>query len=120
LNELLKCKLGFHAKYLKGVAQSLIDSDLARRIYDMEEDKARKELVKLHGVGNKIADCVLIYSLGFDNVTPLDVWGKRICTDIYNCNPKMKYEEMRAWIDKYFEGYAGWAGQFLFEYIRNL
>ena len=120
INDLLDCKLGFHAKFLKGVAQSLVETELGRKVYKMSESEVRGALMNLNGVGNKIADCVLIYSLGFDNVTPLDVWGKRICVDLYKCDPKMRYEDMRNWIDKYFNGYAGWAGQFLFEYIRNL
>ncbi len=119
LETLLECKLGFHAKYLKGVANTLVETDLSDSIKTMQEQEAREELLKLRGVGNKIADCVLLYSLAFDNITPLDVWGKRICTYLYNCDPKMPYTEMRDWIDQYFEGYAGWAGQFLFEYIRN-
>ena len=70
-------------------------------------------------VGEKIADCVLVLGLGFNNVTPIDVWGKRFLINFYNLNSKMKYEDMRKWIGNYFEGYAGWAGQFLYEYIRN-
>ena len=61
----------------------------------------------------------MVFSLGFDNITPLDVWGKRVLTDFYKVNKKMKYKDMRRWIENYFEGYAGWAGQFLFEYIRH-
>ena len=120
LEDLLECKLGFRAKFLKGAAKHLLETNLHKRIHKMTEEEARTSLKEIKGVGEKIADCVLVFSLGFDNVTPLDVWGKRILTDFYKLNPKMKYEKMRSWIDNYFEGYAGWAGQFLFEYIRNM
>ncbi len=86
----------------------------------MSETDARKTLLGINGVGEKIADCVLVFGLGFDNVTPLDVWSKRVFTRFYKLNPKMKYEDMRFWASNYFEGYAGWAGQFLYEYIRTL
>ncbi len=120
LESLLECKLGFRAKFLKGAANYILDTELNKKIYDMNENNARTSLIEISGVGDKIADCILVFSLGFDNVTPLDIWGKRFLTRFYKLNPKMKYKDMRTWIDNYFEGYAGWAGQFLYEYIRNL
>ena len=120
IEDLLECKLGFRAKYIKGAAKYLIEKDLSKKIGKMPEAEARNTLLEINGVGEKIADCVLVFGLGFDNVTPLDVWSKRVFTKFYKLNPKMKYEDMRRWIGNYFEGYAGWAGQFLYEYIRNL
>ena len=120
LKDLLKCKLGFHAKFIKAAANYLIKKDLLTKIKKLSEQDARSSLTEIKGVGNKIADCVLVFSLGFDNVTPLDIWGKRVLTRFYRVNPKIKYEEMRNWIDNYFKGYAGWAGQFLYEYIRHM
>ncbi len=117
--DLLECKLGFRAKYLKGAAKYILENDLSKKIGQMSEAHARNTLLEINGVGEKIADCVLVFGLGFDNVTPLDVWGKRAFTKFYKLSPKMKYDKMRRWISDYFEGYAGWAGQFLFEYIRN-
>jgi N-glycosylase/DNA lyase len=120
LEDLLECKLGFRAKYLKGAAKYLLENDLSKKIEKMSETDVRKTLLGIHGVGEKITDCVLVFGLGFDNVTPLDVWGKRVFTKFYKLSPKMKYEDMRFWASNYFEGYAGWAGQFLYEYIRTL
>ena len=120
LQSLLECKLGFRAKFLKGAARYILEKNLDKKIHKMDENTSREFLIGINGVGNKIADCVLVFSLGFDNVTPLDVLGKRFLTRFYKLNPKMKYEDMRTWIDNYFEGYAGWAGQFLYEYIRIL
>ena len=120
LEDLLECKLGFRAKYLKGAAKYLIENGLSKKIGQMSETQARSTLLGIKGVGEKIADCVLVFGLGFDNVTPLDVWGKRAFTKFYKLNPKMKYDKMRNWISNYFEGYAGWAGQFLYEYVRSL
>ena len=119
LEDLLECKLGFRAKYLKAAANHLLKTDLSKRIKILSEDNARNTLKEIKGIGDKIADCVLVFSLGFDNVTPLDVWGKRILTSFYKLNPKMKYDNMRSWLGNYFNGYAGWAGQFLYEYIRH-
>lgn len=120
LEDLLECKLGFRAKFLKGAAKYIIETNLTNKIKNLGEQEARSSLKEIKGIGDKIADCILVFSLGFDNVTPLDVWGKRILTQFYKVSSKKKYEEMRKWIDNYFEGYAGWAGQYLYEYIRHL
>ncbi len=120
LEDLLSCKLGFRAKFLKGSANYLLEKNLHKNILTMPESKARNALTEIKGVGEKIADCVLVFSLGFDNVTPLDVWGKRFLVKFYKLNPKMKYEKMRSWVNNYFNGYSAWAGQFLYEYIRHL
>lgn len=120
LDNLLKSKIGFRANYLKKAAEHLQHSNLPKRILSFSEKEARESMMEIKGVGNKISDCVLTFSLGFDNVTPIDVWVKRIVTQFYGLDPKMKYEEIRKWLDDYFEGYTSWAGQFLFEYIRNL
>lgn len=119
ISKLRELGTGFRAKYLKETAKILTSTNLSKVILDMDEETARKTLVDLPGVGPKIADCTLLYSLSFDNVIPLDVWCTRVLVDLYGLDPKMKYTDMSAWAGEYFEGYAGWAGQFLFEYIRN-
>lgn len=119
LEDLFECKLGFRAKFLKGAANYILQKDLNKNINKMTEDEARKKLLGIKGVGDKIADCILVFGLGFDNVTPLDVWAKRAFFKFYKLNKKRKYEDIRNWAGNYFEGYAGWAGQFLYEYIRN-
>ena len=118
LEDLLSCKLGFRAKYLKGAAKHLLKVNLSSNIHN--QSLIRDELLKINGVGEKITDCVLVFGLGFDDVTPLDVWAKRVFVNLYKLNPKIKYDDMRKWVSNYFEGYAGWAGQFLFEYARTI
>lgn len=116
---LLECKLGFRAKFLKAAAKHLLETNLHKKIHNMTEKEARNSLLEIKGVGEKIADCVLVFSLGFDNVTPLDVWAKRALVKFYKLNPKMKYNAMQMWLSNYLGNYTSWAGQFLYEYIRN-
>ncbi|MCA9382571.1 hypothetical protein KC660_04160, partial [Candidatus Dojkabacteria bacterium] len=81
IEELLECRIGFRARNVKAAAESLLDEDFKNRIINnSNEETVRAELTKLQGVGTKIADCTLTYSLGFDNVMPLDRWGIRILT----------------------------------------
>lgn len=120
LAELKDAKIGYRARFIKVTAKEIFTKNLQKTISALSEEDARSELKKLSGVGDKVADCVLLYSLGFDNAVPLDVWGQRFLTSYYGLDPKLPYAKMREWIRDYFEGFAGWAGQYLFEYIRNL
>lgn len=119
VNDLMKSKIGFRAKYLKSAATNISADHIFTRIGKMNEAEARKNLIQLNGVGDKIADCVLVFGLAHDDVTPLDVWARRVFVETYKLDYKMKYEDMRNWIKNYFNGYSAWAGQFLFEYERG-
>jgi N-glycosylase/DNA lyase len=124
LNILLESKLGFHAKHMKAAAQKIIE-DGPKFKKQLEIPKApntqenlRYYLKTFSGIGNKVADCILVYGHAKYSEFPLDVWGQRILQNYYKLPENMKYEEMRAWTKEYFGEYAGWAGQYLFEYIR--
>ena len=80
--------------------------------YDMWQsgpkgDAARDELMKIYGVGEKVADCVLLFGLGRVEVIPKDVWIKRVLTTLYG-----------GALPDYAAPYAGIAQQFLFHYAR--
>lgn len=119
IEDLLECKLGFRAKFFKKAAEHIISQNLNSKIHQMTEHEARENLKIIPGIGDKIADCIMCYSLGFDNVIPIDTWVKKIFTQYYNLDPKIKSEQAREWSNEYFEGLGAWAGQFLFEYIRG-
>ncbi len=122
--ELRDCGVGFRANYLLEAAKKISDPEFvilsgAEGSDFTDENLARVELLKFKGVGDKIADCVLIFSLGFYTVTPIDIWGKRVLTDLYGVDPKLNYSKMREWYKNYFGEHTAFAGQFLFEYIRQ-
>lgn len=101
LPELLACKLGFRAKYLLAAARAVdtgrLDLGALRR---MELGRAREELLKLAGVGDKIANCTLLFGCGQDAAFPVDVWMQRALRRV-----KRRRD---------FGPYAGWAQQYLF------
>jgi N-glycosylase/DNA lyase len=104
--ELLACKLGFRAKYLQAAARAIdtgtLDLDALPR---MELPRAREELLKLQGVGDKIANCTLLFGCGHDEAFPVDVWMQRALKRV-----KKKTD---------FGPYAGWAQQYLFYHERT-
>jgi len=114
--QLWDCKLGFRAKNLLAAAR-LIDSgklDLDA-LPSMEYERALEELVKLPGVGEKIANCTLLFACGFDHAFPIDVWIERALRRIYFPNHKrVTARELRHFTRNHFGPYAGWAQQYLF------
>jgi N-glycosylase/DNA lyase len=115
LGALGACKLGFRAPHLLAAAQA-VDSgrlDLAA-LPRLEYPRAREELVKLRGVGDKIAGCVLLFSCGFDQAFPVDVWVERALRRLYFPRRTVTARRVRAFADAHFGPHAGWAQQYLF------
>lgn len=114
--QLWDCKLGFRAKNLLAAAR-LIDSgklDL-EALPSMEYEHALEELIKLPGVGEKIANCTLLFACGFNQAFPIDVWIERALRRIYFKNkPRVTARELREFARTHFGPYAGWAQQYLF------
>jgi N-glycosylase/DNA lyase len=104
--DLRACKLGFRAAYLHAAARRVADGQLdLAALRRREYQRAREELLKLHGVGEKIANCVLLFSCGHDEAFPVDVWMKRAL------------RRLKPGVD--FGPYAGWAQQYLFHAERH-
>ena len=113
-------KFWFRAKYILNCAKALIinkKSELIQATFD--EDKCRSELKEFSWVWDKIADCVLSFSLWFDNVTPVDTWIKKILHKYYKIDEKTDILTIRKWFNEYFRWNANFAWQFLFEYYRK-
>ncbi|MEI6085641.1 MAG: DNA glycosylase, partial [Verrucomicrobiota bacterium] len=120
--QLLDCKLGFRAKYLLAAAQ-MIDSGKVR-LHDvpaMEYGRALEELLKIPGVGEKIANCTLLFSCGFNQAFPVDVWVERSVKRLYFPRRKVSAKKLREFSRSRFGPNAGWAQQYLFyaERIRD-
>ncbi len=115
LPELSACKLGFRAKYLRAAARA-IDSGKLRldKLPAMDYERALEELMKLDGVGEKIAACTLLFSCGHDEAFPIDVWVERSLRRLYFPGKKVTHRELRGFARSHFGSYAGWAQQYLF------
>ncbi|MGD1084562.1 MAG: DNA glycosylase [Verrucomicrobiota bacterium] len=116
---LRECKLGFRAPYLRGAAQKLAagEVDLAR-LSGLSLDQARAQLLKLPGVGMKIADCVLLFGYGFAEAFPVDVWIMKALRRHYFPRRRVKPARLRRFIRTHFGPQAGYAQQYLFHYMR--
>ena len=107
--------LGFRAKYLARaaiqVAEGALDLEEVRRLPYWE---ARARLTELYGIGSKIADCVLVFSLDKLEAFPIDRWVSRAVQEWYLNGSKMSYDDIVHWAHGYFGQYAGYAQQYLF------
>lgn len=107
--ELAPARAGFRARYIIDAAvkvrDKLIDLD---SLYEMNACNAKNELMKIKGVGDKVADCVLLFAYRKTEAVPKDVWIKRVLAEYYPGGfPECVGND------------AGIAQQYLFEYIRN-
>lgn len=109
VDDLAPLRCGFRAKYIldaaKKVALGEIDFEELR---GMDSSSAREKLTTIYGVGEKVADCTLLFGLGHIDVCPKDVWIKRTLSVLYNG----EFPECA-------KDYAGIAQQYLFYYARE-
>ncbi len=130
VDELRACGLGYRTKAIKAAAYSIasgrLDFDLLKKVSYYE---SKKELLQVYGIGNKTADCVLLFSLEKLDAFPIDVWIARALASHYSWLHKGKfhdkiaphqYEQLSDGARSYFGRYAGYAQQYLYYHIRHL
>jgi len=118
--ELRECKMGFRAPYLLEAARCVDSGALdLESIRALSLSEARLKLTSLHGVGNKIADCVLLFAYGFPEAFPVDVWIARALRELYFPKRKPTTKRLQNFISSYFGPNSGYAQQYLFHYMRN-
>lgn len=112
-------KTGFRAPYLYDASQKLAKKVVTDSLKELNEEEALDELVKIKGVGKKVANCVMLFSLGFRNSFPIDVWIKRIMEEIHFEGKDTKKEIIYEKALKLYGQYGGYAQQYLFCYGRD-
>jgi N-glycosylase/DNA lyase len=118
--ELRECKIGFRARYLLDAARRVSSGklDLAA-LPQLPLEQARAALMECHGVGRKIADCALLFSLGFDAAFPIDVWVERALRQLYFPKRRVTRGRIERFAATHFGPRAGYAQQYLFHYLRT-
>ena len=107
-DDLAPIRAGFRHRYIIDAAQKVADGTIdLEALRALPYDEAKTELMKITGVGVKVADCVLLYGLHRLDGFPLDVWMKRAMAALF---PGMEPAD--------FGQYAGIAQQYIFHYSR--
>lgn len=134
LEELENCNLGFRAKYVLQTSRIVASGEFSfNALGQLGYEEAKERLVALPGVGQKVADCVLLFSLGRLEAFPVDVWIKRLILAYYKNHfdqsfirriskhgglSSSEYLEISSFGRSYFGEYAGYAQEYLFHYGR--
>ena len=118
--EIRECGVGFRAKYIKKAVFDYLTGNIdLDRIADMDYDSARKELLKVTGVGPKVANCILLFSMQKIEAFPIDVWIKKMVEELYFGEEKSNHE-IEAFAKERFGDLGGIAQQYLFNARKEL
>lgn len=117
---LRNCGLGYRAAFLHRTACDLAEGRFDLSAVDaLPEDEARAALCQFHGVGEKIANCALLFGWQRLSAFPVDVWVERVLRELYfNNDPAIKAKTLRDFARTHFGPAGGYAQQFLFHYAR--
>jgi len=114
------CRMGFRAPHLLGAARHIAEGKLdLETLWDKSYPEARADLMQLRGVGEKIADCVLLFAYGFDSAFPVDVWVERALRTLYFPKRSVSETKLKHFAATHFGPHAGYAQQYLFHYMRT-
>ncbi|MCQ1536195.1 DNA-3-methyladenine glycosylase 2 family protein [Methanosarcina sp. KYL-1] len=119
LSMLDKCKLGFRTERIKSAAQEVLSGELDfRALNRLEYRYARERLMRVRGIGEKVADCVLLFAFGKMEAFPVDTHIRQIIQHYHiddnffdDCS---SLSRMGDWGREYFGHYCGYAQQYLF------
>jgi N-glycosylase/DNA lyase len=116
--QLESVRAGFRKKYLVTVSQCF-DRNKLLALKGLSYEEARQSLMKLSGVGGKVADCTLLYALDFLEAFPMDIWIKRGLQKVYFGGKKMKEKAMEQFVSNHFGPFAGYAQLYLYHFWRH-
>jgi N-glycosylase/DNA lyase len=133
---LAECGLGYRARYVLESSKRIFENNFElERLRQLPYEQAKKKLCAFSGVGPKVADCVLLFSLGKLEAFPVDRWIERVILNHYveqlpsEITQKLlqreglnnsDYAKLNAFGREYFGEYAGYAQEYLYHYERTL
>lgn len=118
LDELKACGLGYRNQYVYKTCREIAAGKDLGQIAKLPTELCRKELLKFTGIGPKVADCIMLFSMQKYDAFPVDVWIKRIMESLY-FGEERSLNEIARYAKEKFGEYAGIAQQYLFFYVRE-
>jgi len=119
--DLRDLSLGYRAPYVKRTAEMVASGEATPRdAAGLGYEDARASLTRFVGVGDKVADCVLLFSLGYLEAVPLDTWIRTAIADYFpDCEQGNYTETSRAIRERFGGQYAGYTQTYVFHYLRS-
>ena len=128
INEILQCGTGYRAKFIKEAAKMIVSKKIElENLKKSNYLETKQKICSVPGVGNKVADCIMLFSLNKLEAFPLDRWMIRILEKYYfnkfhletKTITEKQYQNLHEKIVNHFGPYAGYAQQFLFKMERE-
>jgi len=115
---------GFRDKRLYKTTQMILNGEVSLEFLEKCNDTAliREELLKLDGVGEKVADCIMLFALKRFDSFPIDVWVRRVMNTLYIHNEdetKVSKNDINNAANELFGDIRGMAQQYLFYWARE-
>ncbi|MBQ1893430.1 MAG: DNA-3-methyladenine glycosylase 2 family protein [Clostridia bacterium] len=117
-SELTALGSGYRAPFIRAAAERIAGGYDLEKLRDMELAEAREELLSFLGIGPKVADCVLLFSLQHTDAFPVDVWIDRAVKALFFEGNKFKKAELYEAVSPLGE-YSGIIQQYIFQYARK-
>ena len=128
INEIKTCGVGYRAPFIKEAAKMVTSKKINfEYLKNSDYNETKRNLRLIPGVGNKVADCIMLFSLNKLDAFPLDTWMIKILEKYYSNEfhietktiTEKQYEILHKKIVDYFGQYCGYAQQFLFKMERE-
>lgn len=121
VEDLLELKTGFRAPYIADAVDKVNDNIIKEDyLRELNVDDCCEELCRIKGVGNKVANCVMLFSLGKREAFPVDVWIKRIMENLYFDSQDTPKDVIAELAKEKFGDLGGYAQQYLFYYGKTI
>lgn len=112
-------RVGFRNERIVNTSKAIYNKDFDLDGFEsLLDEKLRSELIKLEGVGPKVAACILLFAYDRGETFPIDVWVKRLMETLY-IGREIKNKEIDSYADEIFGVNKGYAQQYLFYYARE-
>ena len=115
--DLRRLGTGYRAPFVLSAARAVADGFDLHALVALPYEEAKKALLAFSGVGPKVADCVLLFSLGHRCAFVRDVWIKRVLSKVYAA--PVKAADNERFVRERFGEYGGIVQQYLFHYARS-
>ncbi|PAB59409.1 8-oxoguanine DNA glycosylase [Anaeromicrobium sediminis] len=118
--ELKNLNVGYRAKYIQSTTFIVKENQVdVYKLENLDREMAKKNLLRLMGVGPKVADCILLFSMRKYKAFPIDVWVKRVMEYFYFKDGATN-NQIQEFAKEKYEDLGGFAQQYMFYYAREL
>lgn len=113
--------LGFRDVRVYETTQKVLrkEIDLSQLLKEENTEVLREKLLEIPGVGPKVADCIMLFGMQKFNVFPVDVWVKRVISELYFEGEEQKPKTIEKFAKEKYGNLAGLAQQYLFYWRRD-